>query len=158
MEDNALQSELKARLASALEYLIDDIYANILDEWQDQDLTVLQARILQVLEQQGPTRMGELATSLGHNLSAATSLIDRLVDKNLVQRTPDPKDRRVVVCELTTGGQAMMRRLKGVTEETIAGIAATTKPDQMESLVQGLERLREQADQNEERESPKCDR
>ena len=90
--------------------------------------------------------MGELATSLGHNLSATTSLIDRMVDKELVQRTHDPRDRRAVVCELTQKGRETMRRLRGITEETITEIAARSEPDQMTSIVQGLEELRYQVD------------
>ena len=51
-----------------------DLIVALIKQWQDQDLTVLQTRILQVLDQREPTRMSELTASLERNLSATTSV------------------------------------------------------------------------------------
>jgi DNA-binding MarR family transcriptional regulator len=57
-----------------------------------------------------PLRMSEIAAALGTSLQATTSLIDRLVDKGLVERGHDAADRRVVICHLTPAGQSEMNR------------------------------------------------
>lgn len=44
-------------------------------------------------------------------MSSATGLVDRLVDKELVGRWPDPDDRRSVLCALTDDGREMALRL-----------------------------------------------
>jgi DNA-binding MarR family transcriptional regulator len=49
--------------------------------------------------------MGSISTYLGSTVSSSTSIIDRLVDKNLVERIPDPEDHRVAVCRLTPQGR-----------------------------------------------------
>ena len=85
------RQDLNNRFTSALERIISKAYTSILEEWQTQDLTILQVRILQVLQDHGPIRMGQLVRTLDHNMSSATSLIDRLVEKNLVERNPSPQ-------------------------------------------------------------------
>ena len=59
---------------------------------------------------QGPARMGNIAAYLSTSLSSATSMIDRLVEKNLVERAADTSDRRVVTCQLTAKGTEEMDR------------------------------------------------
>ena len=51
--------------------------------------------------------MNELASALDVSMSRATGLIDRLVDKDLVSRWPDPEDRRSVLCTLTEQGMEL---------------------------------------------------
>ena len=70
---------------------------------------MLQFRTL-VLLSQGPQRMGNIAAHLVSSLSSATSMIDRLVDKSLVEREPDPDDRLVEICQLTSQGLGEIER------------------------------------------------
>lgn len=83
--------------------------------------------------------MGEITSHLGSGLSATTSIVDRLVRKNLVQRDSDPKDRRVVVCSLTLEGRES-------TEEFLNHITAKAQmvsdqwdANQFKMVVQSLE-------------------
>ena len=153
MEGND-RSELNNRFARAVERITAQTYYSILEEWTAKELTTLQVRILEVLLTNGPARMGELAGSLGHNLSAATTLMDRLVDKGLTHRVPDPNDRRVVLCELTPKGRATMEHLRGMTKETVTQIAAKADVGQMEAMIQGLELLQQHWDQTREQSHP----
>ncbi|HEX5167409.1 MAG TPA: MarR family transcriptional regulator [Thermomicrobiales bacterium] len=78
-------------------------------EWSEVELTMPQFRALDLLVKE-PLRMSEIAAALGTSLQATTSLIDRLVDKGLVERGHDVADRRVVICHLTPAGQTEMHR------------------------------------------------
>ncbi len=69
------------------------------------DVTMPQTKILLLLHVTGPRRMSDLASELGVSLPAATSLVDRLVDKGYVIRETRQDDRRVVVCHLSEAGQ-----------------------------------------------------
>jgi DNA-binding MarR family transcriptional regulator len=92
-------------------------------EWE---LTVAQMRALRVIaEPMRPNRsvlappahldgkrrenaaitMGDLARRLGISLSAATGLVDRLVQRGLVARDSDPDDRRIVCLRLAPAGK-----------------------------------------------------
>jgi DNA-binding MarR family transcriptional regulator len=48
--------------------------------------------------------MGELASKLGVGVSAATALVDRLVERDVLERESDPADRRVVRVRMSPAG------------------------------------------------------
>ena len=86
------------------------------------ELTMHQIRTLMMLSQE-PQRMGAIAALLSSSLSSATSMIDRLVDKGLVERVSDSEDRRVVVCRLTDSGREGVERFWRIRRLGIASIA-----------------------------------
>ena len=52
----------------------------------------------------------ELAAQLGYNESAITAQVRRLIEAELVERVPSPKDRRATKIELTAKGAEVVRR------------------------------------------------
>lgn len=73
-------------------------------EWFTLDLSMPQVRVVFLLLQERSLRMSELASALDVSMSRATGLVDRLVEKDLVNRWPDHEDRRSVLCALTERG------------------------------------------------------
>ena len=69
------------------------------------DVTMAQIKIMLVLHLQGPTRMSDIASGLDITLPTATSLVERLVEKNYALRETLPEDRRVVLCSLSDAGK-----------------------------------------------------
>lgn len=133
--------ELAERLVEAVRYLEGWANSGLLDLWYRQDLTVGQAKTLALLERQGPSRMGAIASHLETGLSAATTLVDRLVEKDLVQRVSDPTDRRVVICELTDMGRSAMDDFLSVARERVLLVAGLLDREELEAVVEGLELL-----------------
>ncbi|MBN1644126.1 MAG: MarR family transcriptional regulator [Dehalococcoidales bacterium] len=80
-------------------------------EWLASDMTVAQLRVLLLLHADGSARMSSIASSLDITLSTATGIVDNLVKKELVVRGADPEDRRLVICELSPQGQAIISRM-----------------------------------------------
>src|ERR1700761_6202384 len=66
----------------------------------EQDLSLTQLRMLGILRDREPT-MAELATYLGLERSTVSGLIDRAVQRGLVQKNTDPADGRAVRVTLT---------------------------------------------------------
>ena len=85
---------------------------------------------------QGAQRMGVIAWRLNSSQSAATSMIDRLVDKGLVERVPDKDDRRVVACQLTEPGREEMERLWRVNRMRISLIADHLTIEELSRVVE----------------------
>lgn len=67
-------------------------------------MTVAQAATLEALAE-GGLRLGELGRRLGISPSTLSRNLDRMEQRGLVQRGPDPNDRRALRAELTTEGQ-----------------------------------------------------
>ena len=73
---------------------------------REQDLSIIQLRLLGVLRDRKPT-MNELARLLGLDKSSVTGLIDRAERRGLVMRVPSATDRRAVLVSLTDHGRSL---------------------------------------------------
>jgi DNA-binding MarR family transcriptional regulator len=77
----------------------------------DLGLTPQQAHALRCLDPGQPLPMRDLAGQLMCDASTVTGLVDRLEERALVERRPDPGDRRVKALVLTDAGIAARQRL-----------------------------------------------
>jgi DNA-binding MarR family transcriptional regulator len=84
------------------------------------DLSPHHARALSVVCEREGVRLSDLAEALHIAPRSATEVADALQARDLVERTPDPADRRAVVLAPTAGG----RRVHG---EIAAARAADTR-------------------------------
>jgi MarR family transcriptional regulator, organic hydroperoxide resistance regulator len=109
------------------------------------DLAPTQARALHELECDPPISMRELAERLKSDPSNITGLIDRLEARGLVERRPDPRDRRIKGLALTAAGARLRERLFASLYTPPRGVARLSEPDQR-SLRDVLQRVLEQSD------------
>ena len=141
MQDDRRQ-ELTDRFAESAEYLNRQLHTGRLDEWEGLDMTIPQIRTLVLLERMGPLRMGNIAIYLGRALSATTTVMDRLVEKGLVDRVADPSDRRVVICQLSELGEQAITRFWRIGRERLQIVVDLLDEEQLETVVQGFELIR----------------
>ena len=139
--------ELTERFLAVAEFLNRQTHLHRLDAWEELGMTIPQLRTLVLLEQMGPMRMGSISTHLGRALSATTTVVDRLVEKGYVGRSSDPDDRRVVLCELTELGRSTIDRFWRIGTDRIERIVQVLDPEQMETVVRGLELIQQAAEE-----------
>ena len=141
MQDNYRQ-QLTGRFVETVEYLNRQMYSGRLDEWQGLDMTLPQVKTLILLDGTGPLRMGSIASHLGSAVSATTSIVDRLVEKEMVERLSDPNDRRVVMCQLTDRGREATQSFWRLGRERVLMLVGLLDMEQLETVVQALELIR----------------
>lgn len=133
MTDDTLQlsPEIRSLMGVyALYWMLDDAV-----ERMDQAPRIgrLESRILIRLDR--PRRMGALAQLLLTGPPSVTAAADRLEEMGLVQRLPDPDDRRALLLHLTDQGRAvrgqldeearrLFRQVSGLSTDEIAQFAA----------------------------------
>jgi DNA-binding MarR family transcriptional regulator len=71
-------------------------------------ISVPQMRALMILATRGPMHLTALAEDMGVHPSNATRTCDRLVSAGLLDRRDNPADRRHLLLELTSAGQALI--------------------------------------------------
>jgi DNA-binding MarR family transcriptional regulator len=94
------------------------------------DLAPSQARALHELDLERPISMRELAQRLKSDPSNVTGLIDRLEKRGLVERRPDPADRRIKGLALTSAGARLRERLFARLYSAPPSVAALSERDQ----------------------------
>ena len=72
------------------------------------NLTTSQLATLRQLGRHGPLPAGRLARGIAVSQATITGVVDRLEERSLVTRSRDPKDRRLVVVDLTQAGREVV--------------------------------------------------
>lgn len=134
------RTELAHRLMELADHLYMQMRPHAPEEWPHLELTMPQVRVLMLLSQ-GPRRMSELATFLGSGLPAATSMVDRLVGKGLVERASDPQDRRVVTCCLTGDGGEVVEQIWRISRSRMRRLVDLLSLEELRTVVQAMEVL-----------------
>ncbi|MFG2605560.1 MarR family winged helix-turn-helix transcriptional regulator [Streptomyces sp. NPDC048514] len=123
--------------------LIGDVVARFYADYEkaagEHTLTGPQARLLSLLSLE-PLPMRKLAHKLRCEPSNVTGIVDRLESRGLVERRPDPADRRVKVAAATEEGLRVARDLREglhFAREPLAGLSA----DERRSLRDLLRRM-----------------
>jgi|SRR5579862_3328042 len=75
------------------------------------DVDQAQAHVLAHLHARGSSRINDIHAAFGHRRSTLTSVLDRLAARGLIERSPDPDDRRSVRIVLTRRGRAVASRV-----------------------------------------------
>ncbi|MEW2403708.1 MarR family transcriptional regulator [Streptomyces sp. NPDC046862] len=109
--------------------LIGAVVARYHEEYEEaaagHALTGAQARLLSLLSLE-PLPMRRLAQKLRCEPSNVTGIVDRLEARGLVERRPDPKDRRVKLAAATEEGGRLARGLReslDFAREPLAGLS-----------------------------------
>lgn len=76
-----------------------------------------QARALRMVLRYGPLRPSQLAEHLSIALRSTTQVVDDLVVAGLLDRSPDPVDRRAVQLRVTPAGLKLAARIAAIRAE-----------------------------------------
>ncbi len=104
-------------------------------------LTLPQMVALHSLKHAGAQSINSLAEQLNLSTSAVSHLVDRLVDRELVDRAEDPEDRRQKRVGLTPAGTALLERLVRSRNAEIAAVASRLDPQTHRTVVGLLEEV-----------------
>lgn len=94
--------------------------------------------LLSTLEEFGPASQAELGRRGGIDRSDVVAAINELADERLVERTPDPKDRRRNVITITPAGVQQLHRLDEALAEIQDQLFAPLSMDERKELVRLL--------------------
>ncbi len=98
-------------------------------------------QVLAACGREGPRTQLALAQQLGLDRTVMTYLLDDLQKDGLVERRPDPADRRARRVELTDGGHQRLCELAGRLREAEDRLLERLDPEEREALRRMLFRL-----------------
>ncbi|ETK30912.1 MarR family winged helix-turn-helix transcriptional regulator [Microbispora sp. ATCC PTA-5024] len=94
--------------------------------------------VLVTLEELGPASQAELSRRTGIYRSDVVAVINELAGRGLVERAPDPADRRRNVITLTPEGRARLRRLDALLAELQDEVLAPLTGPERDRLIELL--------------------
>lgn len=112
-----------------------------LNEMLGEDFTSSEFSFLRAISENQSQNVSSLASTLGVSNSHATSVMDRLAEKNLITRTRSDKDRRVVVFKLTNEGEKVFNSLDQKREAYMKERFDTLSKDEIKELLRIFKKL-----------------
>ncbi|MCY9666543.1 MarR family winged helix-turn-helix transcriptional regulator [Paenibacillus alginolyticus] len=114
-------------------------------------VSVVQSHIMYELYKRPNISLNELSEILSIDTSTLSRQVQQLVENNLINRLPDPKDRRYVVLSLTETGEKQYHEIAKTMEEYVLGIFQHVPPEKKEQVLESLQILSDAMSQ-----SPNC--
>lgn len=105
----------------------------------DDQLTQVQLLCMRFVYLHPDCSVGNIADGLAVSDAASAKLVDRLVKKQILTRTEDPVDRRVLKIKLTAAGDRLLERAGQIEQERFKQIIAQMAPEAVTALAGGLE-------------------
>ncbi|NBE81948.1 MarR family winged helix-turn-helix transcriptional regulator [Micromonospora rubida] len=97
--------------------------------------------VLAALDEAGPASQAELSSRTRIYRSDLVAVLNELADRELVDRAPDPADRRRNVVTLTGPGRRQLRKLDGLLADVEDEVLAPLTPPEREELTRLLTTL-----------------
>lgn len=110
-------------------------------DWQELNLTSAQLKALVILSFEGTLTINQLAQILHVSQPAASHLVERLVQAELVERIEHATDRRIILARPTIQGKELVGRLRRGRLEGLRGWLAQLDEPDLAALQQGLDAL-----------------
>ena len=105
------------------------------------NVSLAQCHTILELGEQGRTTIGELADSMGLDKSTLSRTIDSLVKKGLVDRVPNPSDRRYTLINLTKSGESTCKRINATNDAFFEQIFKAIPKGEHDKIVHSFDLL-----------------
>ncbi|CAM4357624.1 DNA-binding MarR family transcriptional regulator [Paenibacillus endophyticus] len=138
--DRALLKNIIDRYEAA-NFLVNRRLNAMIRELMPEDLTVDQFSTLRYLRSHDRSTSSELADIFCVGKSSITAIINRLFDKNLIQRLTDEKDRRVIYLTLTEEGNQVCDRMADKIDVLLARYIERFEEQEALGFIETFERL-----------------
>lgn len=112
--------------------------AELLEPW---DLSPHHARALRVVAHEDGPRLGRVAEVLRIAPRSATDVVDALEQRGLLERFPDPTDRRASCVRVTAAGAELLASIQRVRATDAEELFAVLDDDDRERLAEMLARV-----------------
>ncbi len=105
------------------------------------DLSMPQVLTLETLRNRASYTMGEVAGSMSVGFSTMTKIVDRLVQRGLIERCSDPDDRRIVRILLTERGHELAKELWETRKKVMSSVLRLLGQEDQKAFFQIIKAL-----------------
>ncbi|MGF9695485.1 MULTISPECIES: MarR family winged helix-turn-helix transcriptional regulator [Paenibacillus] len=122
-------------------FLVTKQFDTRIRERVGQTMTMDQFCALRLIEEKPSCTPSDLAELLCVGKSSITALVNKLVDRDLVDRAGDERDRRVVYLTLTDTGRQEYRETEREIQQLLEPYLVHFKPEEVQNFIESFEKL-----------------
>jgi MarR family transcriptional regulator, organic hydroperoxide resistance regulator len=124
-----------------LRRLSDEVHTSFERQIAARGVTVAQWNVLVTVYHRQATTTAAVAQFIGIDPGAVSRLVDRLADKGLMTRSPDPESRRRLQLSLTDAGRALVPDLIRIADQNDEAFFGALPPGERAALLRLLKQL-----------------
>ena len=123
---------------------------NFESDFKKMGVTQSQILVMRVLNLRGDMKVSDISKELDLSNSTVSGIIDRLVEKKIVQRKRSDEDRRIVMISLADEyRQPVKKGLNAFAQKMRKALSTMTEED-VDSIIRGLEKLEKILEESQE--------
>ena len=134
-------SDRARAILNDLRLLVRELRVSSRDAEKRLGISGAQLFVLQCLSRDEVLSMNELAERTHTDQSSVSVVVSRLVERELVERSPSAEDARRAEVRLTASGRKLVRFAPEATQVRLAQALAAMSPESCDRLSQGLSEL-----------------
>ena len=141
---NTNDREMLARSISQFRRaIVREFVFNILQTFVDFDFSLPQLATLLLLDEEGELTIKQVTEILGRSISATSRLLDQLVERGMVSRREDERDRRAKRVAITEKGRTLIATLEQRRADVQIEVMKYFSPEEQAEIMRALALLAE---------------
>ena len=121
--------------------IADIIEQGLLEKAAEGQVTASQMKLLKLVAMTDSYTLGDVASFLRVSNAAASKAVDRLVRRDLLRRTEDQQDRRVLHLHLTRAGSRLLAAYENARQRKLQSIFVQFPSEELQRTSELLDRL-----------------
>lgn len=117
------------------------------ERWCFKSLSGANIHLLMILESHGTMPMTRLAELQDVSLPTMSGIVDRMVDRGLVERVRDDEDRRLVLVSVSPAGRAAIEEFELVRRQHLALVLGRLRPSERQLCLRAVRLMRRAAEE-----------
>ncbi len=135
--------EFADRLNKIMPVIGREFFRRNANELSQGKITLPQLLILDFLNENGPSRMTDLAHFIKVSTAAMTGIIERLVRHGYAFRVYEPRDRRIIRIRLNPKGSDLIKKINRQKRETVIHIFGRISESERQDYLRILMRIKD---------------
>jgi DNA-binding MarR family transcriptional regulator len=127
-----------SRMQAALHRVLVSLVFRAQPDSPFNEMPISQLKCFHVIGEQEGMKMLEISQKMEVKLPALSQIVDRLVKRGMVERQPDPLDRRVVRLILSPQGRAIMADANARRQARMQATGNNLEAEALEKVTEGL--------------------
>jgi DNA-binding MarR family transcriptional regulator len=137
-------------MLTVVKRIMSVVKQNFESDFKKMGVTQSQILVMRVLNLRGDMKVSDISKELDLSNSTVSGIIDRLVEKKIVQRKRSDEDRRIVMISLADEyRQPVKKGLNAFAQKMRKALSTMTEED-VDSIIRGLEKLEKILEESQE--------